>query len=107
MSERTLPERDAPEHEHILPVSLYVTIWLTLMVLTVVTAGVSFIDLGPFNTVVALLIASFKAVLVVLFFMHVKYMSDRLTKMVVVAVIFWLFLLLGLSLMDYGTRHFT
>jgi cytochrome c oxidase subunit IV len=106
MSERTLPERTAPEHEHILPVSLYVTIWLTLMVLTVVTAAVSFIDLGPFNTVVALLIASFKAVLVVLFFMHVKYMSDRLTKMVVVAVIFWLFLLLGLSLMDYGTRHF-
>jgi len=36
----------------------------------------------------------------------VKYISDRLTKMVVVAVIFWLFLLLGLSLMDYGTRHF-
>jgi cytochrome c oxidase subunit 4 len=107
MSERTTLERATPEHEHILPVSLYVTIWLTLMVLTVVTAAVSFIDLGPFNTVVALLIASFKAILVVLFFMHVKYMSDRLTKMVVVAVIFWLFLLLGLSLMDYGTRHFS
>jgi len=107
MSERTLPGRRAPEHEHILPVSLYVTIWLTLMVLTVVTAAVSFIDLGPFNTIVALFIASFKAILVVLFFMHVKYMSDRLTKMVVVAVIFWLFLLLGLSLMDYGTRHFS
>jgi cytochrome c oxidase subunit IV len=106
MSERTLSEQTTSEH-HILPVSLYVTIWLTLMVLTVVTAAVSFIDLGPFNTVVALLIASFKAVLVVLFFMHVKYMSDRLTKMVVVAVIFWLFLLLGLSLMDYGTRHFS
>jgi cytochrome c oxidase subunit 4 len=101
-----MSEENKPEHEHILPVSMYVTIWITLMVLTVVTAGVSFIDLGPFNTVVALLIASFKATLVVLFFMHVKYMSDRLTKMVVVAVIFWLFLLLGLSLMDYGTRHF-
>jgi len=106
MSERTLSEQTTSEH-HILPVSLYVTIWITLMVLTVVTAAVSFIDLGPFNTVVALFIASFKAVLVVLFFMHVKYMSDRLTKMVVVAVIFWLFLLLGLSLMDYGTRHFS
>jgi cytochrome c oxidase subunit 4 len=107
MPERTTSERNKPEHEHILPVSLYVTIWITLMVLTVVTAGVSFINLGPLNTVVALSIASFKAILVVLFFMHVKYMSDRLTKMVVVAVIFWLFLLLGLSLMDYGTRHFT
>ena len=106
MSERTLSEQTTSEH-HILPVSMYVTIWITLMVLTVVTGAVSFIDLGPFNTVVALLIASFKAVLVVLFFMHVKYTSDRLTKMVVVAVIFWLMLLLGLSLMDYGTRHFT
>jgi cytochrome c oxidase subunit 4 len=95
------------EHVHILPARMYVTIWLTLMVLTVVTAGVSFIDLGPLNTIVALLIASFKAVLVVLFFMHVKYTSDRLTKIVVVAVVFWLLLLLGLSLMDYGTRHFS
>jgi len=104
MSERTEPTTS--EH-HILPVSMYVTIWITLMVLTVVTGAISFIDLGPFNTVVALLIASFKAVLVVLYFMHVKYTSDRLTKIVVVAVIFWLFLLLGLSLMDYGTRHFS
>ena len=46
-------------------------------VLTVVTAGVAFIDLGPFNTVVALVIATFKAVLVVLFFMHVKYTSEQ------------------------------
>lgn len=106
MSERTLSEPTASEHR-ILPVSMYVTIWITLMVLTVVTGAVSFIDLGPFNTVVALLIASFKAVLVVLYFMHVKYTSDRLTKIVVVAVIFWLMLLLGLSLMDYGTRHFS
>jgi cytochrome c oxidase subunit IV len=95
------------EPVHILPAKLYVSIWITLMVLTVVTAGVAFIDLGPLNTVVALVIASFKAVLVVLFFMHVKYTSDRLTKMVVVSVIFWLMLLLVLSLMDYGTRHFT
>jgi cytochrome c oxidase subunit 4 len=93
--------------EHILPAKMYVTIWITLMVLTVVTAAVSFVDLGPFNTVVALVIASFKAVLVVLFFMHVKYSSDRLTKTVIVSVLFWLLLLLGLSLMDYGTRHFS
>jgi cytochrome c oxidase subunit 4 len=94
-------------HAHILSSTLYVTIWITLMILTVVTAAVSFVDLGPFNTVVALVIASVKALLVVLFFMHVKYSSDRLTKAVCVAVLFWLMLLLGLSLMDYGTRHFT
>lgn len=77
------------------------------MILTVVTAAVSFVDLGAFNTVVALVIASVKALLVVLFFMHVKYSSERLTKTVVLAALFWLMLLLGLSLMDYGTRHFT
>jgi hypothetical protein len=39
--------------------------------------------------------------------MHVKYASDRLIKTICVAVLFWLMLLLGLSLMDYGTRHFS
>lgn len=95
------------EHEHILSAKLYVTIWAALMCLTVITAGVSFIDLGPFNTVVALVIATFKALLVVLIFMHVKYTSERLTKTVVLSALFWLMLLLILSLMDYGTRHFT
>ena len=94
------------EHEHILSAKLYVIIWAALMCLTVITAGVAFIDLGPFNTVVALVIATFKALLVVLIFMHVKYTSDRLTKTVVLSALFWLMLLLGLSLMDYGTRHF-
>lgn len=102
-----MAEPAPPRHEHILSSGLYVTIWLALMILTVVTAAVSFIDLGPFNTVVALVIASVKALLVVLFFMHVKYASDRLIKTICVAVLFWLMLLLGLSLMDYGTRHFT
>jgi cytochrome c oxidase subunit 4 len=94
------------EHEHILSARLYVIIWAVLMCLTVITAGVAFIDLGPFNTVVALVIATFKALLVVLIFMHVKYTSDRLTKTVILSALFWLMLLLGLSLMDYGTRHF-
>jgi cytochrome c oxidase subunit 4 len=84
-----------------------VTIWLTLMVLTVVTAAVSFVDLGPFNTIVALGIATCKALLVVLFFMHVKYASEKLTKMVIVSAIFWLMILLLLSLADYGTRSAT
>jgi len=81
-----------------------VTIWITLMCLTVITATVSFIDLGPFNTIVALAIATFKALLVVLFFMHVKYSSERLTKVVIVSSVFWLVILLLLSLADYSTR---
>jgi cytochrome c oxidase subunit 4 len=72
--------------------------------LTVITAAVSFVDLGPFNAVVALVIATVKALLVVLFFMHVKYTSEKLTKIVIVSAIFWLFLLLALSMADYGTR---
>jgi cytochrome c oxidase subunit IV len=90
--------------EHVVSNKIYVGIWALLTVLTVVTALVAFVDLGPFNTVVALSIASIKAVVVVLFFMHVKYTSEKLTKTVIVAAIFWLMLLLVLSLADYSTR---
>jgi cytochrome c oxidase subunit IV len=89
---------------HVIATKLYVTIWIALMCLTVITAGVSFIDLGPFNTIVALSIATFKAILVVLIFMHVKYTSEKLTKTVVISAIFFLFLLLALSMADYTTR---
>jgi cytochrome c oxidase subunit 4 len=89
---------------HVISTKLYVTIWIALMCLTVITAGVSFIDLGPLNTVVALSIATFKAILVVLVFMHVKYTSEKLTKTVVISAIFFLFLLLALSMTDYTTR---
>jgi cytochrome c oxidase subunit 4 len=89
---------------HVISTKLYVTIWIALMCLTVITAGVAFIDLGPFNTIVALSIATLKAVLVVLIFMHVKYTSEKLTKTVVISAIFFLFLLLALSMADYTTR---
>ena len=90
--------------QHVVSLKTNIAVWLLLLVLTGVTAGVAFIDLGPFNTVVALVIATVKALLVVLIFMHVKYASDRLTKVVLISALFWLFLLLGLSLADYTTR---
>jgi cytochrome c oxidase subunit 4 len=90
--------------EHIIPSRIYYMIWVTLMVFTVITAAVAFVDLGPFNTVVALIIATFKATLVVLFFMHVKYTSEKMTKTVIMCAIFWLGLLLILSLADFATR---
>jgi cytochrome c oxidase subunit 4 len=90
--------------EHIISSKLYYAIWITLLMLTVVTALVATMDLGPFNTIVALVIATFKALLVVLFFMHVKYTSEKLTKTVIVAAVFWLLLLLALSMADYTTR---
>lgn len=90
--------------EHIISSKLYYGIWVALMCLTIVTALVAFVDLGPFNTVVALVIATFKATLVVLFFMHVKYTSEKMTKAVILSAIFWLMLMLVISLADYSTR---
>ena len=75
------------------------------MILTGVTAGVATIDLGRFNTVVALLIATGKALVVVLFFMHVKYTDERLTKAAIISALFFFLILLVLSMSDYGTRH--
>src|SRR5215470_9321321 len=93
------------EHsEHIVSARLYVLVWAILIVCTVLTAWVSTIDLGKFNTVVALSIATFKASIVVLIFMHVKYTSEKMTKVILIAAVFWLLLLLVLSLTDYSSR---
>jgi cytochrome c oxidase subunit IV len=93
------------EHsEHVVPLKTNVAVWLALLALTGVTTGVAFVDLGPLNTIVALVIATCKALLVVLIFMHVKYASDKLVKVVVISAVFFLLLLLGLSLADYSTR---
>jgi cytochrome c oxidase subunit IV len=89
--------------EHIVPKRTYYLIFAALMVFTAITVGVAFLDLGPMNTVVALAIACTKATLVVLFFMHVKY-STRLTWAVVAGSVFWLGIMLTLTLGDYLTR---
>ena len=88
---------------HLVPVKTYVGVFLVLMVLTGLTTGVAFIDLHAWNTPVALAIAVVKMVLVVLFFMHVKY-SPGLTKMVIVAGFFFLALLVAFTLADELTR---
>jgi cytochrome c oxidase subunit 4 len=88
---------------HVASVKSYVGIFLTLMVFTIITVLVAYVNLGQFNKVVALSIASIKATLVILYFMHVKY-SSRLTKLVVLAGFFFLALLLGLTMADYGSR---
>jgi cytochrome c oxidase subunit IV len=93
------------EHsEHIVPASLYWLIFIILIVATFLTAWIATVDLGPFNTVVALVIATCKASLVALIFMHVKYTSEKMTKAILISAVFWLILLLGLSLADYSSR---
>ena len=88
---------------HILPTRVYYTIFGVLMLCTYVTVQIAFVDLGALNAVAALAIAVFKAVLVVLFFMHVRY-STRLTWVVVIGAVFWLVILLALTAGDYLTR---
>jgi cytochrome c oxidase subunit IV len=88
---------------HVASVKSYVGIFLALMVLTTITVLVAYVNLGQFNKVIALGIASIKATLVILYFMHVKY-SSRLTKLVVVSGFFFLAILLGLTMTDYGSR---
>jgi cytochrome c oxidase subunit 4 len=89
--------------DHIVPRSVYYLIFAALMAGTAITVGAAFVDLGALNTVVALTIAVVKALLVVLFFMHVRY-STRLTWAVVVGSVFWLGILLALTFSDYLMR---
>ncbi|MGB6742249.1 MAG: cytochrome C oxidase subunit IV family protein [Terracidiphilus sp.] len=92
------------EHEHhIVSPKVYVAVGSALLVLTGTTVGMSYIDLGVFNAVVALGIAVFKAMLVVLFFMHVKY-STKLTKLTVIAGVFIFLGLISMTMSDYISR---
>ena len=90
----------------IVPQKTYVMVFLGLIALTILTTGVAFIDLGAFNTVAALAIAFTKMLLVILFFMGLKY-SSGLMRVVVIAGFFWLALLIGFTMSDYHTRGWT
>lgn len=86
------------------PIKGYFGVWIALLAGTLITYEVAKLDLGPFNAAVALIIATTKALLVALFFMHLKGASEKLLKLVVISTIFFLFILLVLSMADYGTR---
>jgi len=95
--------------EHIVSPKLYFVIFLCLMVLTITTVYAAKVDLNdiikgvPLNIVVALTIAVCKAVLVILFFMHAKY-SPKRTQLIIIAGVFWLAIMLSMTLADYGSR---
>jgi cytochrome c oxidase subunit 4 len=89
--------------EHVSSPRLYLLIFGLLMVLTVLTVVVAYFDFGVMNDVVALTIAMSKALLVVLFFMHVKY-SSRLTALTAISGLVFLAILLAFTLNDYLTR---
>jgi cytochrome c oxidase subunit 4 len=95
--------------EHVVPVRTYLLVFAALTALTITTYFAATIDMEkggshfPLNSLVALTIAVTKAVLVILFFMHVKY-SSRMTKVVVIAGFFWLGIMLSITMSDYLFR---
>ncbi len=105
---------DQPDHPaktghtvHIVPLWIYLTVWISLLIGTVATWAIAYVDLGRFNIVVALLIACTKASLVILFFMHVIY-STKLVKTIVIAglgTLMILFFFTTLDLTARGTLH--
>src|SRR6266852_1117979 len=97
-----MADQHEPPH-HITPVTTYVFVFAALAAGTLLTWFASTIDLGWANTPIALIIATTKAVLVILFFMHVIH-STRLTWVVVIASFIWLGVLFVLTFTDYLTR---
>jgi cytochrome c oxidase subunit 4 len=89
--------------EHIVSPKIYAVIFFTLMLGTGLTVWAAFRNFGQYNIVIALAIATFKATLVVLYFMHARY-SPKRTQLVIVCSIFWLAIMLALTLSDYTTR---
>jgi len=88
---------------HVVPKKIYFLIFALLLVLTWVTVQVAKVDLGHWNTVLALTIAVTKALLVILYFMHLRY-SPKLTRLVVFSGFIWLLFLIGITMSDYLSR---
>ena len=85
---------------------LYFLIFGSLLALTALTTGMAYVDLGQWNTIVALVIACCKATLVVLFFMHLRW-SPRLMRVVLLSALLWLAILISLTTTDFFSRDWT
>ena len=92
------------DQHHILPIKTYFKVFGALLGLTGLTTWIAYQDLGFLNTPVALGIASLKVVVVILYFMHVKY-SSKLVWVAAVAGLYWLLILFGFLMCDYVTRN--
>lgn len=99
----TDPNDAHADGHHVLPLRTYFAVFGTLLVLTALTTGVAYFDLGALNTPVALTIASVKCLVVILWFMHVRY-SSKLVQLFAVAGFAWLLILFAFLLSDGLTR---
>ncbi|MGA8182865.1 MAG: cytochrome C oxidase subunit IV family protein [Terriglobia bacterium] len=89
--------------EHIASRKLYFVVFFSLLVLTLLTWQIAYVDLGRWNMVVALIISITKTVLVATFFMHLRW-SASMVRLVVFAAVFWLAIMLTLTIGDFFTR---
>ena len=93
------------EHKHhIIPLSTYIMVFSLLLVMTVVTVFSAQYDFGSFNIVLALLIASFKSSLVLLFFMHLYY-DNKVNLALILGSVVFLALFIGLTMIDVTRRQ--
>lgn len=94
-----------PEHNehHIVGPSTYLTIYVTLLILTAVTVGAAFVEMGFLNPIIAVAIAVVKATIVILWFMHMKYQT-KLLKLTISAGVFTFLILIAMTLSDYMSR---
>ncbi len=89
--------------ERIVSIQTYIVVFVALLVLLGLTYALAFVDLGPLNVIVALSIAVLKALLIVLYFMHVRH-GSRLTWVFAGAGVFWLLIMFALTMGDFLTR---
>jgi cytochrome c oxidase subunit IV len=103
MSGSTAHDQHTGTTEHVVPLKTYVGVFFALIIGTILTTAVAYVDLGRWNTVVALAIAVAKMLFVILFFMHVKY-NPGLTRIIIVGAFFWLGIMICFSMTDELTR---
>jgi cytochrome c oxidase subunit IV len=103
LSDDQFDEHDPEAIHHIVTPTTYIAVYVTLLIATGLTVGAAFVDLGELNPVLAVAIACVKAVIVILFFMHV-YFSSRLMKLTVASGFFTFIVLIMMTLSDYMSR---
>jgi cytochrome c oxidase subunit IV len=96
-------EAEVHDTHHVVPLSVYFKVFAALMVLLVLTLAAAAVDLGPLNLPIAMTIAIIKAVLIILYFMHVRY-SSQLVWVFAGSAFVWLVIMFVLTMADYGTR---
>ncbi len=94
---------DDQQHHHMIPLKIYIQVLVLLLVLTAITVAAAQVNFGPWNTVIAMAIASIKAGFVLAFFMHLKY-DDKLYRVCFGTAIFFLIVLYAFSKLDIVTR---